>query len=503
MNHKPIVKGQPIPKGADLADFLASGWTTEEVIELAKKHVITYSENGKVLVNSPPVVETPQAETEKEPEPEKIKPEVNSHFSLNSQAVFEKKWPAPLKEEAFYGLVGDIVHSIEPNTESDPAALLIQTLVAFGNIIGRSAYFMAEADRHYLNMFIVVVGSTSRGRKGTSFGLVKSHFEKNDPTWFTERIQSGLSSGEGLIWAVRDKIEKREPINKKRLEEGYRDIEIDPGVSDKRLLVYEAEFASTLRVIGRDGNILSALIRQAWDTGTLRTLTKNFPAKATNAHISIIGHITKDELRRYLDKTETANGFGNRFLWLCVRRSKFLPEGGRLPQNDFIEITKRLSQAIRFSGEMQIKRDEKARELWCNLYPSLSKERPGLLGALTARSEAQVMRLACIYALLECTDVIRVEHLNAALAVWEYVEASIRYIFGDDLGDPIADPILAALRSSPLGLSRTEINNLFKRHMESSQISRALKMLHEAGLVAPRTEKTGGRPQEIWMAVAK
>jgi hypothetical protein len=87
---------------------------------------------------------------------------------------------------------------------------------------------------------------------------------------------------------------------------------VDHGVSDKRLMVLEAEFASSLRVLGRDGNTLTAIIRQAWDPGDLRGLTKNSPAEATGAHISIIAHITRDELPRYLDSTESGNGFGNR-----------------------------------------------------------------------------------------------------------------------------------------------------------------------------------------------
>lgn len=430
--------------------------------------------------------------------------EVNSHFSLISQATLEKKWPDPLREEAFYGLVGDIVRKIAPHTESDPAALVVQTMVVFGNVIGRTAHFVAEADRHYLNIFSVVVGPTSKGRKGTSFGHIKRLFKGVDATWLTDRIPSGLSSGEGLIWAVRDKIEKKDPIKKKGLVTGYQNIEVDPGISDKRLLVMESEFASPLRIIGREGNTLSALIRQAWDTGMLETLTKNSPAKSTNAHISIIGHITKDELRRYLDKTEYANGFGNRFLWACTKRSKLLPEGGHLHEEDLAPIVRRLSEAIHFAKTVtEIKRDESARAFWLELYPNLSKEVPGLLGAMTARSEAQVMRLACIYALFDCSNIIRLEHLRAALSLWDYCDASVRYIFGDNLGDPIADTILSAIRSSPAGLSRTDISNLFGRHVLHGQIPRALGLLKELGLVDRKDETTLGRPREIWFAVAK
>ena len=167
---------------------------------------------------------------------------------------------------------------------------------------------------------------------------------------------AALSSGEGLIWAVRDEIEKQEPIrDKKKTITGYQTVIEDKGVADKRLLVIEPEFASVLRVAGRDGNTLSTVYRQAWDSGLLRVLNKNSPVKATGAHISIIGHITRDELLMELSNNDKVNGFGNRNLWLCVQRSKFLPDGGDVDRLD--------------------------------LGPLISR-RGGLFGSLTSRAEA-------------------------------------------------------------------------------------------------------------------
>jgi hypothetical protein len=95
-----------------------------------------------------------------------------------------------------------------------------------------------------------------------------------------------------MIWAVRDPIERREPIKDKGRIVDYQNQIVDQGVDDKGLLALESEFA-TLRVLGREGKTLSALIRQAWETGNLRILTKNSPARATGAHITIIGHLTR------------------------------------------------------------------------------------------------------------------------------------------------------------------------------------------------------------------
>ncbi len=404
---------------------------------------------------------------------------------------------------ALYGLAGEIVRTIEPHSEADPAALLIQTLVAFGSCAGRSAYFVAENDRHYTNLFAVLVGATSKGRKGSSWGQVNRFFRATDEGWARERVQTGLSSGEGLIWAVRDPIEKQEPVREKGRIVSYQKCVTDEGVQDKRLLVLEPEFASVLRVIERQTNTLSAIIRRAWDTGNLRALTKNSPAHATDAHISIIGHITRDELRRNLDETETANGFANRFLWLTASRSKFLPEGGKLSNSECNALVARLSNVIIHArNARELRREEQARALWFEVYEELSAGRSGLLGAVTSRAEAQVMRLACLYAVLDCACVIRIEHLRAALALWRYCEDSARYIFGEATGDRVADAIVAALREvGKLGLTRTEINNLFHGHKSAGTIDRALAMLLEQGRVAARSEATEGRPVKRYFLV--
>src|SRR5829696_4050781 len=181
-------------------------------------------------------------------------------------------WPM-LADEALWGLPGDIVAEIEPHTEADRVAVLSSLLAAFGNAIGRGAFFRVGADLHHLKLNVALVGDTSKGRKGMSRRYVQDFMGTACPQWTEERWLHGLSSCEGLIYAVRDRLEGE---NKK----GKR-VVLDEGVEDKRLVVLEEELAGVLKVMSREGNTLSPVIRQAWDDGTLQTLTKNSPMKAT------------------------------------------------------------------------------------------------------------------------------------------------------------------------------------------------------------------------------
>ena len=407
--------------------------------------------------------------------------------------------PAPLDKAAFYGVAGEFVRIVEPHTESDPAALLSQFLAAAGCYLGHGSYYLVGADRHYTNLYIVEVGKTSKGRKGTSFGHVRQVFERIDPAFLHTCLTTGLSTGEGLIHHVRDARTEVKAV-KENGKIRHEETVVDTGVTDKRLLVVEPEFSRALKAGEREGNTLTATMRQGWDTGDLATMTKNTAERARGAHISIVGHITKDEINQLLLAVGPANGYGNRFLWFWVERSKLLPFGGDLNPEELDDIGRKLKMARDTTQwSLRVQFDDDAKASWNNLYASLSIERLGLLGAILDRAEAQVVRLATLYALLDRVTQIGLRHLNAALAVWKYCEASVRFIFGNKLGDPTADTILDCLKTvGQAGATRTQINRLFGSHKDSAEIERALGVLLREDLVRSERESTAGAPSERW-----
>jgi hypothetical protein len=399
--------------------------------------------------------------------------------------------PCPvLHEAALQGVAGDVVRAIDPHTEASMAGILLQFLALVGNAFGRGPGFTVEADRHACNLFVVLVGDTSKGRKGVSFSQALRPVEMAADEGWKPRILTGASTGEGLIHAVRD-----ERIN------AAGEV-IAEGVDDKRLVDYEPEFASPLRRMRGESNSLGALYRQAWDGGRLATLTRADPLRASDSHITVIAHITSAELRRELTDTDTANGFANRFLFVRVERSKPLPHGGDLDSVDWEPMVRRIGSAIRraqASDSRMLPLSDKAARLWEREYMRLSEGAPGMFGSVTSRAEAQVRRIAVIYAMLDGHSTVKVQHLRAGLAVWDYCEASARDLFGDRSGDDVADRILAALQDAPNGLTRQAISSdIFARNVSSSRISAALSDLQTSGKAECRKESTGGRPAERW-----
>ena len=235
--------------------------------------------------------------------------------------------------------------------------------------------------------------------------------------------------------------------------------------------------------------------------GTRRPLenhTKNQTMRATGAHVSILACVTPDELRRKLTATEAANGFANRFLYVTVHRSKLLPRGGAIPEtitSEHATVLRERAAAARKVGRLDF--TEQAGQLWDHAYEhELSIERHGMVGAVTSRAEAHTLRLSMLFALLDRKKEIDKQHVEAALSLWRYCESSVSDIWGDSLGDPVADAILQAIREQG-ELSRTAVRDLFSRH-RGADYERALADLVTARRVIVRTVETSGRPTTLY-----
>jgi len=380
-------------------------------------------------------------------------------------------------------MAGMIAGAIAPHTEADPVAILAQLLVGAGAVIGRGAWLGVEATRHHPNEFVVLVGESAKSRKGSSWDHVARTLGRADPG-FAARVRTGLSTGEGLIWAARD------PNG------------ADAGAGDPRLLVVEPEFVSVLKATGRDVNTLSPVLRAAWDGRPLALLTRTAPARASGAHICVVGHITAAELAHHTSAVEAANGFLNRFLFIACRRYRLLPEGGDPDPLAGTGIEARLGRNLASAcGVGLVRLDPGARVEWCDAYAELSEAGEGLIGALCARAEAHVLRLAMLYALVDGSTTIATDHLRAGLTLWDYAARSVAWATRATTADPVVDQIHDALAASSDGLTRTQLRDLFARNLPAARIDTALVTLGQTGRAKRRRLMTAGRPAEVWAAI--
>jgi hypothetical protein len=414
-------------------------------------------------------------------------------------------WPAPPDPVVYQGLPGQIVGELLPHTEADPVGLLVTLLACAGNAMGNGPHYRVGGARHELRLFPVLVGATSSGRKGTAVDTLTPIFEAALPDWWARRTK-GMVSGEGLIYHVRDAVTERKPIKLKGgAIAGFEDVTVDAGESEKRLLIIEKEFGGVLKVMTRESNTLSPVIRDAWDGGPMATLSKNSATRATGAHITILGHITPEELTENLTSTEAHNGFANRFLWICVTRSKELPFGGELNDADCLALADVLRDAIERGAQLRrITLSEDSKAAWVRVYGPLTTSEPGLIGTFLGRGAPYVMRMAAVYAALDASPQIERPHLDAALALWGYAETSVRHIFAPHatVGLPAAatayrSTILAALAGGRL--TQTEISDdALSGNIKAAEYLPVLHALLMDGLVVRTFERpASGRGKNI------
>ena len=391
------------------------------------------------------------------------------------------------------------------DSEADPAAVCITALVRFAaevyGVGGSSCpgpHMYVGETIHPPRLFAVICGNSSKARKGTSRHPVTKLFGREycQPSELAGRgvslpaRESGgpLSTGEGLAHHVRDESdEERQRRQRQNPNEPLREKE------DKRLIVLDEEFASGLACTKREGNTLSMGIRCFWDSGDYAPLTKNNPVSVRGAHINILTHITIQELTACLGEVQTVNGFGNRFLWICARRSKLVALPSRMPEVELAPLQRELWRLVGLAqkrGTMRM--TETALELWEDIYTELSQEHSGPVGGIINRAEAQTLRLALIYALLDGAEHITEGHMRAALAMWQYAQDSALYIFGERKVDPLEGRVLEALKNG--SLTSTELSAAFQRNISKERLQSALEHLQDLQKISITKHKGIGRP---------
>ncbi|SBW05786.1 conserved hypothetical protein [uncultured delta proteobacterium] len=479
-----------LPSAWDLADQTEQGFMPQVHIKTAMPVTEFASRAARRFPGLGPSVSVTDSQTPDAPEVEDIT---------------IKEWPL-FSFDACPGILGEFVKLATRDSEADPAAIAITALVRFcaevyghasGNASGQGPHIYVGETVHPPRLFAVICGNSSKARKGTSRHPVTKLFGREHcyladlREWglpLPARESGGpLSTGEGLAHHVRDETdEERERRQRQNPNEPIREK------GDKRLIIQDEEFASGLACTKREGNTLSMGIRCFWDSGDYAPLTKNNPITVRGAHINIITHITMQELAVCLGEVQAVNGFGNRFLWICARRSKLVALPSRMPETELAPLQRemwRLVAQAQKRGAMSM--NAHALELWESIYPELSHEHSGLAGSIINRAEAQTLRLALVYALLDGQGGIDETHLQAALAMWRYAQESALYIFGDRAADPLEERILEILKQGPL--AATELSAALNRNVPKERLQPLLQQLEAQRRISVTHIKQNGR----------
>lgn len=420
--------------------------------------------------------------------------------------------PPQMAKEAYHGILFDVVKTACKTSEASPVAVAANFLATFSAMVGRVAFQHIGDGTAHCRPFFLLVGRTGKARKGTSEFTVKRIFDAVEQLTVNEyprmkRHKGGLSTGEGLGYVVRDKI----------------DADDVGGTDDKRLLVVEPEFAGCMAAAQREKNTLSATIRTAWDGKDIAPLVKNAVWCASRPHIVIAGHITSPELIERMTDVDAQSGFLNRFVTLHIVRAKLVPLPKPTPAEEIDRLAAMVADRVRYAigndyaagNRREIRMSHDAITLWCAEYPALTAEQPGLAGSLLVRIEIYCRIFGMIFALLDQSDTINPQHIRAALAWVRYWRESVLYIFAilaakaeaERLNDASAE-VLAFVEQNPR-CANAAITSAFRNKMTGPQLTSALNHLLNAAPplirqeTLPRADGKPGKGSTVFWVVGK
>lgn len=346
----------------------------------------------------------------------------------------EPEQPGPTwSDDILYGIAGNIIRKASAYCEAHPASMYLDLLVSMGNIFGRGPYFKVNSTKHFTNEFAALVGETATARKGTGADSVKNLLSQIDADWLNKRTMSGFGSAQAIISAIRDSFVQS--VRDKKGVNGFKDIVVQ-GVEDKRLFIREAELSQVFNLANMKDSQVDVILRLGWDGSSLQNIVKGKSADGISQsvgcrepHFSISAATNVPELLKKMPQGADSNGFGNRFLYCYMYRTKKCPNGG--PEMDWSKEVVELVDTIGFAqGVKHVGMSKAANAMWIRLYMDMEDHLPsGLIGLMIARRTAHIKRLAMIFALLDKKDQIDSCHLRAAKKLWDYCEDSARYIF--------------------------------------------------------------------------
>lgn len=399
----------------------------------------------------------------------------------------EKSRPLP-DRNMFTGVLGAAVDLLDPTTEADPVAILASLLAGVGAMVTARPHLQVGNTRHPLLIWPLIFGRTSTGRKGESWSTARRVLAAADAEFVAENLESGLSSGEGLIERIKDIDAEDAPTRKGEFA----------GTNDKRLLVVEPEFGSLMARAKREGNTLAAVLRDAWDGRPLGVLTKS-RSRASASHIAVIAHVAPKEFRIRQAEADLAGGSYNRFLPLFVERSKRIPIGEGIPTEALTDLTTELRCAISAARSIsRITLDPDATALWSDaLYDEFTEadDEDTPAAEFTRRGAPYCLRIAGLHAALGARRTVNTTDLTAAAALVRYAIESAHYVLGDTTGNPRIDRIRRALADAgDDGLSRTDISALFGRNLPRTALDELLAQVTEDPAFTATSKSTGGRP---------
>lgn len=389
------------------------------------------------------------------------------------------------------GRIREVIDLVEPETEADPVGVLAALLSQASCFLGDKLILDDGGRRTPVSLWTLLIGPTGKGRKGTAYGMAARVMDKAAPDFLSAHETSGASSGAGIINAFVRRRDGALEAMRECQEAGKEYDGLHPG--DSRMLLVEEEYATVLKRGKRDAT-LQGVMRKAWDAQDLQNMVKD-GGVIRSPHFVIHGHITAKEFRDNLSSTDVAGGSYNRMLCVSVLRSKRLGKRHRIDEDAIRQAGSTLRHGLTEAARIgSIDFSDEAIDLFDDSLTEEIEEYGAddeTIQDFLPRAEANVGRVAALYAALDGRDEIEVADVRAAWNFVRYCLDSIADVMGAPEDDNVSK-VVRVLRQHPEGLKSRELQRMTK------VVGPELALIVEAHPnITVETISTGGRPAKV------
>jgi len=371
---------------------------------------------------------------------------------------------------AWQGSFKDYRDLVAETTEAADSFHYATFLQVFGCVLGRrlSVY---HATRLYPNFYNCLVGRSGLTRKDTTWSrgrvvLEKLHELSEDDPNPPFKIVRGIRSYEGLL----DELA------------GHRKVR----------LIQLGELLSLLTKAKQDslGNVIPALT-ELYDSPELVNppIHQKDVKPAQEPFLSIMAGTTQAWLQKALTERDIYGGFANRWCYFYGLSKDPIPNPPKVDAYKREAIVTHLNQIRSWAedvpnGELQI--SDEANVLFEAYYATYYRrcQQDGLIPTLIVRVQDFIWKIALLYAADTMSDTIMGHHLEAAIAVGDYLEASVAEVFanfGKSKGKEKETKLLDFLRGEGRPIPERDLYRHF--NMSAKEMENVVAPLLKIGLV--------------------
>lgn len=338
--------------------------------------------------------------------------------------ITEKALPKPIKTTtaslelpaiAWRGFFKDYRELVAETTEAADAFHYATFLQVLGCTIGRRL-FVYHATKLYPNFYTCLVGRSGLTRKDTTWSrggdiLHRLHAEPDGEESPPFRIIKGIRSYEGLL----DELSGERKVR----------------------LIQLGELLSLLAKARQDslGNIIPAL-NELYDCPDRVNppVHQKSAADCREPFTSIMAGTTQAWLQKALTERDIYGGFANRWCYFYGLPKDPMPNPPKVDPDKRNELVRELNQIRGWAEDVpngEINISDEASALFAEYYRGyyLRCQQEGLIPTLIVRIQDFIWKIALLYAADTMSESVSADHLEAAIAVGNYLEASVTEVF--------------------------------------------------------------------------